>query len=129
MKPFTSQITFLSFRNYESGEAYLKEVLGLTPVYDTGWAVVFRAAGGACVGAVDHSRSSVRSGSAEGMLISLTTSEIEHWHSHVTAQLGSEVSPIREIPDAGLKSFFFRGPEGYQFEIQQFLLPEAKNLF
>lgn len=129
MKPFTSQITFLSFRDYEAGKAFLQEVLGLSPVYDTGWAVVCQTADGAYVGAVDHSRSSAPGGSSEGVLISLTTSEIERWHSRVTAQLGAEVSPIREIPDAGLRSFFFRGPEGYQFEIQEFLLPEAKKLF
>ena len=127
MQNFTSQITFLNFRDYEAGRAFLSETLGLTPVYDIGWATVFSVAEGAYLGAVDHSRSAVTHGSAEGMLISLTTREIGQWHDRLTGKV--EVSPIREIPDAGLRSFFFHGPEGYSFEIQQFTRPEAQKLF
>lgn len=126
MTPFLSQITFLNFRDYNLGKHFASQVLNLQEVYDIGWAVVYQTAEKAFLGIVDHSArkdDSIKT----GMLVSLTTGEIEAWHTHISKYL--EISPIKEIPDAGLKSFFFTGPEGYQFEIQQFLLPEAQNIF
>ena len=127
MEPFSSQVTFLNFCDLEAGKAFLQDVLGLEVVYDIGWAVVYGIAGKAFLGAVDRAGSG-RAQDRDAMLISLTTGEIEAWHDRIAAKLPG-VSPIREVPDAALASFFFTGPEGYRFEIQQFLLPQLQELF
>ena len=116
MNAFTSQITFLDFADYAAGKEFMQRVLGLEPVYDIGWAAVYGVAGKAFLGIVDRKKQAHPH--QEGLLISLTTDCIEDWHHRISACL--PVSPIAEVPDAGLKSFFFTGPEGWRFEIQQF---------
>ena len=116
MAGFTSQITFLDFENYAAGKKFMSRVLQLEKVYDIGWAAVYQIAGKAFLGIVDRRQGKIPP--RDGLLISLTTDCIEDWHAHVSACL--PVSPIAEVPGAGLKSFFFTGPEGWKFEIQQF---------
>ena len=123
MTSFTSQITFLNFRDYDRGRDFMTRVLQLEPLYDIGWAVVYGIAGKAFLGVVDHSQRP-QSPCRDGILISLTADRLEPWYDHVRAFV--PVSPIREVPGAGLRSFFFTGPEGVQFEIQQFL-PENRD--
>ncbi len=41
----------------------------------------------------------------------------------------TDVSGIKIFDDIGIKSFFFKGPEGYEFEIQEFTNPEIERLF
>ena len=55
MNAFSSQITFLNFRDYEAGKRFLSEILELKPVYDIGWATVYAVSENAFLGAVDHS--------------------------------------------------------------------------
>lgn len=125
MTPFASQITFLDFEDYAAGKEFLSKVLQLEIVYDIGWATVYGIAGKAFLGIVDrHQKSSPHK---DSLLISLTTDCIEDWYAHVSSFL--EVSPIAEVSDAGLKSFFFTGPEGYRFEIQQFTEGLPKGIF
>lgn len=116
MAAFTSQITFLDFENYAAGKEFMSQVLQLEPVYDIGWAAVYGVAGKAFLGIVDRRQKSLPS--RDGLLISLTTDCIEDFYAHISTCL--PVSPIAEVPGAGLKSFFFTGPEGWKFEIQQF---------
>ena len=116
MTPFASQITFLDLSDYAAGKDFLTRVLGLEPVYDIGWAAVYGTAGKAFLGIVD--RKCREMPQKEGLLISLTTDSIEQWHRRISGFL--PVSPIAEVPGAGLRSFFFTGPEGWRFEIQQF---------
>ena len=125
MKPFASQITFLDLSDYAAGKEFLARVLGLEVVYDIGWAAVYGVAGKAFLGIVDRKHQEVPH--REGLLISLTTDCIEDWHAHISGFL--EVSPIAEVPDAGLRSFFFTGPEGWRFEIQQFHQGLPRTLF
>ena len=125
MNAFASQITFLDFSDYPAGKEFLSRVLGLELVYDIGWAAVYGVAGKAFLGVVD--RKQREDPRKEGLLISLTTDCIEDWHAHISAFL--EVSPIAEVPGAGLRSFFFTGPEGWRFEIQQFHQGLPRTLF
>ena len=124
---FSSQITFLNFKDFECGKNFMKNILGLPEVYNIGWAVVYRAAEKAFLGVVDSDRSEL--GKKDGFLISLTTDDAEKFHEKISLKLGDRVSTVKEIPDAGLKSFFFTGPEGFNFEIEEFILPEVKSIF
>ena len=107
----TSQITFLYFDHLPQAKDFFEEVLQLEKVYDPEWAVVYRTTGKAFIGAVDASRGSIPVHHKGGVLISITVDNIE------------------SIESVGLKSFFFKGPEGYEFEIQQFVIGELIELF
>ena len=123
MEPFASQITFLDFADYAAGKEFMSGVLGLEQVYDIGWAAVYKIAGKAFLGVVNRKPRTHQ----DGLLISLTTDACEEWHRRISAHL--EVSPIARVPEAGLRSFFFTGPEGYRFEIQQFDAQLPRSLF
>lgn len=125
----SSQITFLYFRDFPRACRFFEEVLQLETAYDPGWARVFRTGTDAFIGAVDVSQGSITVQERGGMLISLTVDDVEGWYERLLPWKLESMSEIKEIADVGLQSFFFKGPEGYDFEIQEFTLPELKELF
>lgn len=121
MNAYQSQMTFLYFDDFEGGKSFLQDVLGLKPVYTPDWAVVYQAAGTAYIGAVDAKRGSVSSHVRGGFLVSLTVSDVLPYYERLKDQATvRDLTQIKVFEDIGVKSFFFKGPEGYDFEIQQF---------
>ncbi len=121
MYAYQSQMTFLYFDDFEGGKRFLQEVLGLIPVYTPDWAVVYQAAGSAYIGAVDAKRGSVSSHVRGGFLVSLTVPDVLPYYERLQSQATvTALTQIKVFEDIGVKSFFFKGPEGYDFEIQQF---------
>lgn len=128
MMNLSSQISFLYFQDLEAARTFFSEVLELEIAYDPGWAVVYRVTGGAFLGAVDAQDGSIEVKNRGGVLISLTVGNIEDVHRQLKAK-GLEISDIKKVKEIELESFFFKGPEGYDFEIQQFKSPELRDLF
>lgn len=124
----SSQVTFLYFTNMEVATRFFDEVLQLEKVYDPGWSCVWRTAAGAFVGAVDVEEGSIQVKQRGGVLVSLTVHNIEDVREHILTYI-PEVSEIKQVKELDLKSFFFTGPEGYQFEIQQFTSGDLSQLF
>lgn len=121
----TSQITFLYFNDYEKGCNFLEKILGLEMVFDPGWAKVFRTVGDAYLGAVVKNEP-LEEGDTR-TLISLTVENVEAYYRDFKDKV-DDISEIKYF-DFGLRSFFFKGPEGYDFEIQEFLEEDLKQLF
>lgn len=124
----SSQVTFLYFTDIKGAVRFFDEVLQLEKVYDPGWACVWRTGAGAFVGAVDVEEGSIQVERRGGVLISLTVRNIEEVRSHILA-CGLKPSGIKQVKELDLRSFFFTGPEGYQFEIQQFTSGDLSRLF
>lgn len=118
---YNSQMTFLYFDDFEKGKFFMQHVLGLQPVYSPSWACVYQASEGAYLGAVDAKRGSVKSHVRGGFLVSLTVEDVEPHHTRLKqcAEV-TELTDVKIFEDIGIKSFFFKGPDGYDFEIQQF---------
>lgn len=128
MQPiYQSQITFLNVSEMAQAVCFFEEVLGLVRVCDFGWAMVWRTCGGAMLGAVDSSQSTLGHTSKEGVLVSLTVDNIEEMHSRLAQHL--EVGQIESVRGLGFCSFFFTALGGYAFEIQQFDTPELRAVF
>lgn len=126
----TSNITFLYFNDLEAAKPFFEEVLGLEKAYDPGWAVVYRLRDKAFLGAVDNKSGSIQVTSTDSVLISLTVSNIEEVHEALNGCEGVDgLSDIKQVKDLDLKSFFFTGPEGYHFEVEQFTSGELSELF
>jgi predicted enzyme related to lactoylglutathione lyase len=125
----SSQITFLYFNDYKAGCTFLEEVLTLETVYDPGWAKVYRSVGDAYIGAVNSKEGSIDGQKKGGVLISLTVDNIDNYYEHFKTLNVTDLSEVKHFDDIGLRSFFFKGPEGYDFEIQEFLNPTLKELF
>jgi len=116
----TSQITFLYFEHYQKAKEFFTNVLKLELVFDPGWASVFRTSGNAFIGAVDITKSSVDVKEKGGTLISITVEDLSSWYNHLKKESTFVLTKIKTFEDIHLKSFFFKGPEGYDFEIQEF---------
>ena len=126
----TSNITFLYFNDLEAAKPFFEEVLGLEKAYDPGWAAVYRLRDKAFLGAVDNHSGSILVTSTDSVLISLTVDNIEEVHESLKGSRGVEgLSEIKQVKDLALKSFFFTGPEGYHFEVEQFTSGALSELF
>ena len=126
----TSNITFLYFNDLEAAKPFFEEVLGLEKAYDPGWAAVYRLRDKAFLGAVDNHSGSIQVTSIDSVLISLTVDNIEEVHESLKGSRGVEgLSEIKQVKDLALKSFFFTGPEGYHFEVEQFTSGALSELF
>ena len=126
----TSNITFLYFNDLEAPKPFFEEVLGLEKAYDPGWAAVYRLRDKAFLGAVDNHSGSIQVTSTDSVLISLTVDNIEEVHESLKGSRGVEgLSEIKQVKDLALKSFFFTGPEGYHFEVEQFTSGALSELF
>lgn len=126
----TSNITFIYFNDLEAAKPFFEEVLGLEKAYDPGWACVYRLCGKSFLGAVDNQNGSIKAAGPDGVLISLTVNNIEEAHEALKgSSMVSGLSEISQVKDLALKSFFFQGPEGYHFEIEQFTSGELSRLF
>lgn len=124
----SSQVTFLYFTDMKEAARFFDGVLQLEKVYDPGWACVWRTGPGAFVGAVDVDEGSIQVERRGGVLVSLTVRNIEAVREHILSA-GLEPSPIKQVKELDLKSFFFTGPEGYEFEVQQFTSGDLSRLF
>lgn len=126
----TSNITFLYFNDLEAAKPFFEEVLGLEKAYDPSWAAVYRLRDKAFLGAVDNHSGSIQVTSTDSVLISLTVDNIEEVHESLKGSRGVEgLSEIKQVKDLALKSFFFTGPEGYHFEVEQFTSGALSELF
>lgn len=126
----TSNITFLYFNDLPKAKEFFSETLGLETAYDPGWACVYRLKEKSFLGAVDNASGSIQVDSTSSVLVSLTVSNIQEAHRALEGAKGVEgLSPIKQVKDMALESFFFTGPEGYHFEVEQFTSGALQELF
>ncbi len=126
---YSSQITFLYFEKIDEAKHFFGEVLELEEVFNPGPAIVWRTGIDSFVGAVDASRGSIEVKSRGGVLVSLTVKDLDKWYEKIKKHNPEGLTEPGSVEWAGLKSFFFKGPEGYDFEIQEFIKPELRELF
>lgn len=126
----TSNITFLYFNDLAKAKEFFSETLGLPMAYDPGWACVYRLRDKSFLGAVDNASGSIQVDSTSSVLVSLTVSNLHEVHAALQGAKGVDgLSPIKQVKDMALESFFFTGPEGYHFEVEQFTSGELRQLF
>lgn len=126
----TSHITFLYFNDLSKAKEFFTETLGLSVAYDPGWACVYCLKDKSFLGAVDNASGSIQADSPNSVLISLTVSNIHEVHQALEGAKGVEgLSPIKQVKDMALESFFFTGPEGYHFEVEQFTSGHLQEIF
>ena len=123
----SSLVTFLYFEDLPKARSFFEDSLGLELTYDTGWAHIFKAGPGAFIGTVDKDRASVDTSGS--VLISFNVDDVSIWHKRLEDVQMKGLSEIKSSSNSGVKSFFFKGPEGYDFEVQEFIDPEAKKRF
>lgn len=141
-----SQIVFLQFKDLKNAVKFFSDVLELDCVLDKGWAYVWRTGRDSFVGATEQKKIAERENAnleqidnknrlmdkplnGMGVLISLTVDDIERWYLDLLEKKVLGITEISTVSDIAMRSFFFDGPEGYRFEIQQFESEELIMLF
>ncbi len=123
------QITFLYYSDLCEAQVFFEQTLGLDLVEDQVWAKIYRVADDAYLGIVDESKGTLAAHPEISTLITLVVDDVDSWYERLQER---EVTIIRELvtfEDIQVRSFFFEGPGGYKFEIQEFLDPKAREIF
>lgn len=129
MNKYSSSITFLYYKDFEKAKSFYEDILKLELVMDQGFAVVYKINDSSFVGAVASNEGSIDSSNKGGTLISLTVSNVEELYADFKDYDLPYISELKVIERIPLKSFFFKDFEGYDFEIQEFIKKEDKELF
>lgn len=129
MMELSSQITFLYFDKLDEARSFFENTLELEKVYDPKWACVWRIGKDSFIGGVDVNQGTIEVEHRDGVLISLTVKNIEEVYEKLKSYNLKDLTNIKFFEDIKLKSFLFTGPEGYKFEIQQFMTEELSELF
>jgi len=122
-------MTFIYIEDLEEASYFFEKVLQCEVVYQPSWAKVYRVSSNAYIGIVDESKGSVKEKYKGGTLISLTVESLIPYYDRLKAYGVNDLSEIKIFEEIGVKSFFFKGPGSYDFEIQMFTKPEIKSLF
>lgn len=122
---YTSQITFLYYKDLQYGRTFFQDVLNLTEVMDQGFAYVYQVTNKGYVGIVKTDIIEEKNKT----LVSFTTNNIEGEYKRVKKVEVFNMTSLQTIESIPLTSFFFEDKEGHRFEIQEFLNEEDKNRF
>lgn len=124
-----SVVSFLTFDCLDEASVFFEGLLGFPLLYNLGWAKVWQAGGQALIGGVARGQDTIQSQRPDGVLISFTLPQLEEIQQRLTADGRWQPSPIQQVGDAPLHSFFITGPGGYSFEFQQFTNEDVATLF
>ena len=125
----TSQITFLYFADIKPAHDFFAGVLGLETVEEQSFARIYRVADRAFIGAVSGERGFHRPQEKSAVLVTLMVNDVQAWFEKITASGMKIMRPMMEHKDINIRCFFFEGPGGYSFEIQEFLDPRLRKMF
>jgi len=114
-----SQITFLYYKDLNEAKDFFENILNLKVVDDQGDAIIYRITKGAFIGIVDEKKG----------LITLVTDDVMGWHEYLLSHGVKMETPVQKPENFPVECFFFKGPGGYEFEVQKFLISETFEKF
>jgi lactoylglutathione lyase len=124
-----SQITFLYYRDLEPIDKFYQEVIGLELVEDQGWAKIYRVSGDAYLGIVDEKRGFQNVQEEKSVLVTFAVNDVFKWREYLESKGVKMLTDIVESDEIQVRCFFCEDPGGYAVEIEQFLRPEAAEIF
>jgi predicted enzyme related to lactoylglutathione lyase len=128
-KDFQSQITFLYFKELQPAAAFFEDVMGFEVVDDQGWARLYRISGNAFMGAVSGEKAFRQPQEQSAVLVTLAVDDVPGWYEYLKSKNVKILREMEDRKDNQVRCFFFEGPGGYAFEVQQFLNPRIAKIF
>jgi len=123
--PKDQLLTFLYTDDLKGMVAFYRDVMGLREVIDQGAAVIFQVNAGAYLGVCDLPH---RPRGTKGVMVTFVR-DVDAEYARLSA-LGVEFEgPPALFMDGTVYAAFFRDPEGYHLEIQEFRNPDWDALF
>lgn len=128
-----SLMTFIYFHDLDAGKKYITEVFEFEPVHDFGFAYIWKFGNQGFLSAVQAGKGyagvKIPADGEKGVLISLTVDNAEEWYKKLRAKNVPNMTELEYHEDIELRGFFIKGPEKYNFEIQEFMNPEMRKIF
>ncbi|MFP4126922.1 MAG: VOC family protein, partial [Alphaproteobacteria bacterium] len=125
MVPKGQQLTFLYTDNLARAVGFYRDVLDLELVVDQGRAVLFRVNDGAYLGVSDRPD---RPRGTAGVMVSFVC-DVDRAYAKLTARGVAFEGPPGAQMDGTVYAAFFRDPDGYRLELQEFRDPRWDALF
>ena len=117
--PITEQITFLMVADLERSDSFYSGLLGLPLVLDQGSCRIFGTGGSAFIGLCARPDQV----STDGIIVTLVSPAVDAWHDRLSAHRVSVVKPPTYFDEYLVYHAFYRDPDGYLVEIQEFRDP------
>lgn len=125
MGPTGQLLTFLYTDDLGGMVAFYRDVMGLAPVIDQGAAVIFEVNKGAYLGVCDLPH---RPRGTQGIMVTFVR-EVDAEYARLRALGVAFEGPPALYMGGTVYAAFFRDPEGYALEIQEFRNPDWDRLF
>ena len=118
--PFEQQVTFLYSDDLEGSAAFFAETMGLPQVLDQGVCRIFQVSPTGFLGVCDLPH---RPRGTKGVMFTFLTDDLEREHRRLVAR-GVVFDTEPSLSGNGnVYSIFFRDPNGYMLELQEFRDP------
>lgn len=111
-------ISFLYYRDLARAEAFYRDVLGFELVIDQGWAKILKIADGAHIGLVDEVRGMNSWQADKCVQVCMRVPNVDDWYHWAQSENLTNLSPMFQNEEIGIRAFVFEDTEGYQIEIQ-----------
>lgn len=129
--PCSAMLTFLYFDNLPAAYDFFENTMGFQLAVNQGddYCHIYKVSNGCYVGCVDRSRGSVAATSRDGVLVSFVVDNMDEVYPKLKQlQLTGLTQELHVNEQSNIKSVTFIGPEGYKFEVEEFLDPSARQL-
>lgn len=118
---FDQQVTFIYTDDLERSAAFYGDILALPLVLDQGVCRIYQVSPGAFIGVCQcHAERPV---SPDGIIVTLVTEYVDGWYRRLRDRGVAFDKKPAENAEYNIYHCFFRDPDGYQIEIQQFRDP------
>ena len=129
LKPIQSQITFLYFKELEPVISFFEDTMGFEIMDDQGWAKIYKIGRDSYIGAVAGEKAFKQPQDESAVLITMLTVDVPGWYEYLKGKGYKILRELQDRPDNQVRCFFFEGPGGYAFEVQEFLNPKLAEIF
>ena len=110
-------VPFFYYTDLQEAADWYKNTLGLKPLTEEEWVVVFELTQGSYIGLVNATGGALKPTANKGALLSIDTSELEAWWDKVKDVEGLKVkNPIITGADGMIEQFSLYDPGGYIIE-------------
>lgn len=127
----SAQISFLYFDDLPNAMKFFEEVLGFEKAVDQGsdYCTIYKVSKSSFIGVVDRKRGAVKATTRDGVLTSLVVDNADKVYEKLKNMNLTELTELHVSQKLNIKSVMFTGPEGYRFEVEEFLDEKTRKYF
>jgi len=129
LQKFQSQITFIYLKELQPAIVFFEQILGLEKMDDQGWALIYRVSSNSYIGAVAGENAFKKPQDESAVLVTFCVNDVTGWYDYLQSKGVKILRELKERSDNQVRCFFFEGPGGYSFEIQEFMNPQKAAIF